>query len=198
LTLYNAMQAVLAIVATVVIARRSYDALFEAPLDVAVFLEALGTALEAGELGLARRIAESCAPAWPARLAASTLRALERGADPRAELEESHAAFAHRASRGREVLSGIGRMAGPIALIGVILELGRAAHGGEGLVGLQQGLAARIALQRSLLTFSLGLSTTLLCFAAAAMLRRHALALCEDLGRVVAALERALSASGER
>jgi len=153
------------------------------------FITALRAALDAGQPGLARALAQACRPALAARLALDGLLALDSGADATRALDHARAELLAELSRGRGLIVVLGRVANPIALIFVIVELGIAAHGGEGLIGLQRGLAARVALQRSLLTFSLGFSTSLLCFAAAAILQRATSGLRSALDEVAALLE---------
>jgi hypothetical protein len=75
-------------------------------------------------------------------------------------------------------------MASPLSFIGVILEIGGAFGGGSGLEGLQRGVAASRALERSLFTFALGVGTFAVCFAAATILQRRARRLRADLSRV--------------
>ncbi len=158
--------------------------LFEALLDIHSFVAALRTAMAGGQLALARALAEACKPAWAARLAACGLAELEAARDPRPALEELQGELEQAASRGRDMLLALGRMASPIALIGVIVEMGNAAHGGGGLLGLQRGLVARIAMQRAVLTVALGLGTSAVCFVAAAILQRSAATLRRDLTQV--------------
>lgn len=197
MTWFNALQLLLATASAALIALRMRALLFEAPLDASAFTGALATALDAGQVGLARALADACAPAWPARLAASGLARLERGEAPDAALEETQLELEHAAFRGLAPIVTLGRMASPLAFIGIIVEIGRAFGGGTGLAGLQRGLVASTALERALFTFALGLGTFLVCFAAIAMLTRRARALREDLRRVAALIARS-GASSER
>jgi hypothetical protein len=193
----NVLQLALAVVALTVAIPRLRAVLYEAPLDADAFIDALRMALAASQLGLARRIAEACLPAWPARLAARAIAALDQQRDPRPAIDEACADLAHMIWDGRSAITVLGRIANPVALIGVIIELGKASHGGEGLAGLQRGLAERIALQRSLLTFALGLGTSIVCFSAVAILQRNARLLDADLRRVAAAFERGRAGGDE-
>jgi hypothetical protein len=190
-TYFNALQIVLGAGASTLIVRRLRVLLFEAPLDAGAFIGALQTALEAGQVDLARTLADACAPAWPARLA--TVGLTDRGADqrnaagtePPLTLEEAHGDLEQLLWKDRDSIVALGRIASPLAFIGVIIEAGTAFGGGDGLVALQRGLAASLALQRSLLMFALGVSTTLVCLTAAAIIQRQATGLRRDLDRVV-------------
>jgi hypothetical protein len=191
LTPFNALQIALATAALSLIVQRLRVLLFEAQLDTDAFLDAFETALGSRQLELALHIAESCAPAFAARLATCALSNVEQPRLTKATIEATQGDLARAAFNGRAAIATLGRMAGPLALIGVILEIGTALHGGEGLAGLQRGFAMRIALQRSVLTFVLGLATSLVCFAAAAILQRNARQLVHALKRVAAAIDRA-------
>ena len=183
---FNAVQLVLAAGALATAIARLRVLWFEAELDLERFLDAFETAYRANQLSLARRIAQSCLPAWPARLALDALARIDSGRY-REELDQDLAETASAAWRGRAALLTLGRIAGPLALIGVILELGNALHE-SGLVALQRGLPVRLAIERSLLTFAIGLATTIACFAAASALDRGARRIARALERVAAVL----------
>jgi biopolymer transport protein ExbB/TolQ len=190
LTAFNLLQLALASTAVWMIGLRIRLLWFEAPLDTGTFIEALTAAVSGHQLGLARRIAAACSPAWVANLAASALAAIEvgRGDSIDAVIEETRSHLRQSAFRGHATIAALGRMASPLALIGVVLELGHAFHGDGGLLGLQRGLPMRLALERSLLTFALGLATSVVCFVAVGALQRGARELDRDLTRVVSAL----------
>jgi hypothetical protein len=190
-TLFNALQLLLASAALGLGARTLRVLLFEAPLDTRAFLGALAPALEAGQLELARSLAQACLPAWAARLATQGIAALVERSDVRMALDEGRADLELGLGQDRDVLVVLGRMASPLAFIGIIVETGRALGGGEGLSALQRGLPVTIALQRSLLTFAIGVATTIACFTAAGIARRQAQALQRDLERVTSVISRA-------
>lgn len=191
MTYFNALQLLVATTALWLGARTLRVLLFQAPLDTRAFLTALAPALEAHQLELARSLAQACLPAWGARLALHGVTELEGGQDPRVALEEARADLELGLGQGRDALVVLGRMASPLAFIGVIVETGKALGGGEGLVALQRGLPVTIALQRSLLTFAIGVATTIACFTAAGIARRQAQALGRDLERVAGVISRA-------
>jgi len=183
-TWFIALQIVLAAGAIALIARRVRALLFEAPVDAKPFLDALEAAIGAGQLTLARQIADACAPAWPALLASRGLAERERGGPTEAAIEEAQLDLEAQTWRGLGAIVALGRMASPLAFIGVILEIGRAFGGSSGLEGLQRGLLASRALERSLFTFALGVGTFAVCLAAATIFRRRARRLRADLQRV--------------
>jgi hypothetical protein len=185
-TTFNLLQLLIAAAAAAITVVRLRVLWFEAELDVDAFLDAFETAFRAGELELARRIAEACLPAWSARLALDALARLDPQNRPD-QLEYEVAEASNAAWRGRVALLTLGRIAGPLALIGVILELGAALHE-SGLTALERGLPVRIGIERSLLTFALGLATSVSCFAAAASVDRSARRISRGLQRVRAVL----------
>ena len=190
-TYFNALQLALAAAALFLIARRLRPLLFEAPLDTRAWLAALATALDAGELELAEALARACLPAWPAQLALEGIEELRAHRDPRPALEEAYADFERRLGQSRDAIAVLGRMASPLALIGVIVETGKALGGGEGLAALQSGLPVTVALQRSLLAVALGIATAIVCFTATGIAQREARAMRRDLERVAQAIARA-------
>ena len=183
MTWFNSLQIALVAWATVLIAQRMRALLFEASIDFTPFLAALEASVQAGQLTLAKRIAEACAPAWPARVALAGLSEQDRGRARKA-VEELQLDLETAAWRGQGAIIACGRMASPLGFIGVILEIGRAFGGGTGLQALQRGLVASLALERALLTFAVGASTFVACFAAATILQRRARVMREQLRRV--------------
>ncbi|MGD8861782.1 MAG: hypothetical protein PVI30_17360 [Myxococcales bacterium] len=186
MTWFNGLQLALAIGAIVAIGTRVRALLFEAPLDVGAFCEALDVALDAGQPSLAREIARDCRPAWAATLALATLELISRGPDPagRDELDDLRLTLERRSAEGLRAIHTLGRMAGPLAFIGVILELGWAISGGDGLVALSRPAVVSLGLQRALTAFGIGLGTTIVCYAAVALLQRRAREIREGLARV--------------
>ncbi|MDD9937556.1 MAG: MotA/TolQ/ExbB proton channel family protein [Myxococcales bacterium] len=197
---FHGLQAVLFLVAAFEIARRVRVLLFEAALDGRTFCAALAPALQAGQLALAARLARACAPAWPARLASVAIEALcgdSSLADAREQIDRTRFELEQDSAEGLAAIATFGRIAPPLAFIGIIVELGRAFGGGHGLLALKHGAAAQLALERSVLSFALGLGTAIVCVAAAVLLRRRARELREDLAQVARTIELAHGAGAE-
>jgi len=187
-TAINALQILLLGFAAWTFGLRARALLFAGRLDRKVFVAALRDALGAKQPEIARSLARACLPAWPARIALHGLEAIESRANVQAVLEEQRVALLHVAPQGIATLRSLARMATPLAFIGVISELGRALGGGYGLAALQRGLPERLALERGLLTFALGISTTFLALAAARVLARGVDELKRGASDVAAAL----------
>lgn len=187
----NVLQSALLLVVVWTFATRARQLLFRGRLERVLFVSALREGLNAGQHGLARRIAEACAPAWPARIALAGLDALDAGSDVQARIEEPRLELLHAATSGIATLRALARMAPPLAFIGVILEAGKALGGGYGLAALQRGLPVRLALERGLLTFALGLATTFVAVTAVRVLHRGAAEQARAITEVSAALETA-------
>lgn len=185
MTALHAVQLAVAAVAAVLVFMRSRELLFRAPAGWAQ-LEATATPLAAGgtdSLSRLRELLRTLEPAWAARLAAA---ALAEPAGPRrdAAIAELRAELAREGQPALYVLVALGRAAVPLALVNVILEISWAMSGGTGLVALQKGLAARIALGHALTALAIGLGTATVCVVAASVLRRQVRHLDAELGRV--------------
>jgi hypothetical protein len=189
-TAVNVLQAALLLFALWTFALRARVVLFEARLDRKAFLTELRAALEAEQHEQARRLAEGCLPAWPARIALTGLHAIAARRSVQAAVEEERAELLHRAPLGIATLRALARMAPPLAFIGVVCELGRALGGGYGLAALQRGLPERLALERSLVTFAIGVGTCLFAISAARTLSRAAADLTSTMADVASALDR--------
>jgi hypothetical protein len=187
-TAVNVLQVLLLGLVVWTFARRARALLFAGRLDRKLFAGALREALGAGQRELARSLARACLPAWPARMAVHGLEAIETRANLHAVLEEQRLDLLHAAPAGIATLRSLARMATPLAFIGVISELGRALGGGYGLAGLQRGLPERMAIERGLLTFALGIGTTVLALAAARVLARGVEELARAANDVAAVL----------
>jgi hypothetical protein len=188
-TAVNVLQAALLLYALSTFARRARVVLFEASLDRAAFMPELRAALAACEWNRAHKLAEAALPAWPARIALSGLRAREQRTSVHSAIDEERAELLQRAWLGIAPLRALARMAPPLAFIGVVSELGRAVGGGYGLAALQRGLPARLALERGLLTFALGVATCLLAISAARTLARAVVELTRASADVARALD---------
>jgi hypothetical protein len=178
--------------------RRAGVVLFTENLDRKLFVPALRAALAAGQLELGRALASACLPAWSARIALRGIEAIETRSDLDATLEEQRVDLLQRAPTGIAALRSIARMAPPLAFIGIINELNRALSGDYGLAALQRGLPARLALERGLSTFALGIATTFLAVAGARVLVRAVKELARGAAEVTAAFAGVEAAAAPR
>ena len=96
---------------------------------------------------------------------------------PLGEAEDARAARARRVHASAVVLAGLGRIAPPLAFVGIVLELSWALGGGSGLLALQRGLPERVALQHALVGLGIGLGGWGTCIGFGLVLRRRARAL---------------------
>lgn len=179
---FTTLQAVVALGALLLVAARARVLLFEARLDAVAFGQAIGHALAGGQRELARTIATECLPAWPARYAQICTGDVSSGVMHR--IEELQVEVGEQAARGLDALVTLGRLAMPLALIGVILELGRVTGHTTGLLGLQRGLVLSLALRQAMLDLAFGLATALVCVAGARVLREGARSALADLDRL--------------
>jgi len=172
-TVVLVLQGLLALFVVVLCARWIWRMVIAAPLDAELLAQAVEAALSAGEMGLGRRLVEACLPAWPAAFALPAITALEHGEPVAPALGETEIALEHALGRGQDTMRALARMASPLALMAIILELGRAGTD-RGLHALQRGLPLRLALDHSLVAFALGLGTTLVALTALGIARRSA------------------------
>jgi biopolymer transport protein ExbB/TolQ len=196
MTLFNFAQLLLAAVALALIAERFRTLFYRARLDPGPFLQALQEELSAGRLHAARLLAQAGRPAWLAELAHAVLQAEQAGEGVDVAAEETCSDLSDEAARRIYVINGLARVATPLALLGVILELTGALAHRSGLQALQAGLLENTALSRALATLAIGIATTAVCFVASTMLRKRALAAIAELRRGVDVLQEAIGPRG--
>ena len=172
---------------------RLHALLIRTALDAQSFLEALAEAIEVGE-GEARKLAVVAPHAAIARLAFAELGS---DGDSGEESELLYAGLKREAVVGITSMRTLGRMASPVAFIGVIVEMGLALQGGRGLSALQRGLPERLAIQQAATEVVLGLCTSLFCFFVASQLRRGAQARMAELKLTRDVIEAARQARAE-
>jgi biopolymer transport protein ExbB/TolQ len=190
--LFNLLQLLLAAVALALIAERFRALFYRARIDAGPYLRALGEELRAGRMQEARRLARAGRPAWVAELAHAVLQAEPGSEQVLALSEEACAALRDEAAKRIYVIYGLARVATPLALLGVILELTGALSGRAGVQALQAGLVESSALSRALGTLAIGIATSTVCFAASAMVRKRAQAAVKDLGQAADVFEEAV------
>ncbi len=189
MTAFNAVQLLLAAVALALIAERFRTLYYRARIDPGPYLEALREDLQAGRTKAAIALAEAGRPAWVAELAHAVLRVEANGERSEGVADEVCADRRDEAGRRVYAVHGLARVATPLALLGVILELTSALGVRGGLQALQAGLVESEALSHALCTLAIGIATSAVCFAASGMLRKRAVALVRDLKRTREILE---------
>jgi hypothetical protein len=186
----NALQLLLVAIGAWTFARRARAVLFAGRLDRRAFVPVLREAIAANRLAYAASLCRASLPAWPAAIALRGVDALTAGANLHAALDEQRLELLHRAPAGISTLRALARMAMPLAFIGVLGELGHAIGADHGLAALQRGLPERLAIERALLTFALGIGSTLLAVSAAHALMRGVQELSRAAADVAAVFER--------
>jgi len=166
--------------AQLVIAARTIA--WTASSDMRALRDSVRVALSSGRRDLARALAAACRPAWAAQL-------IEAGLDPqdqdgpREAMDELRTTLVAREADRLRTLASLGRMAGPLAFLSIVIELGAAFSPGHGLIALQRGLVQSIAIQHAALSFAIGLATTLACTASATFMRARLRGISDDLKR---------------
>lgn len=204
MTWWHAAQLAVAAVALAQLARAAKVIAWDAPCDPRALLDACGVALAGGQPELARALAGGCRPAWLARLAEAGIEAelegaSETGARDRARareaMDELAAALVLAEADRLRGLAGLGRIAGPLAFLAIVLELAAAFGPGHGLLALQAGLVQSIAIERAALSLAIGVATTMTCVLAATFLRDRLRALGDELKKGREALLRVREAA---
>ena len=193
MTGWHVAQLALTCIAIAQLARAARSIVWLAPSDGRALAETFAVAIRGRQLGLARAIVEACRPAWTARMLDAAL-AEGEGAEPKDAMDEVRSELVGEQADRLRALAALGRIAGPLAFLAIVLELAAAFGPGHGLIALQQGLVQSIAIERAALSFALGLATTLSCIAGATFLRERLRALSDELKRAREVAARALRA----
>ncbi len=195
MTGFNIAQLVLAALALALVAERFWVVLFRAKLDTGAYMRGLKARLLEGDVQAALRLAEAGRPAWVAQFAHAMLKAKIAGENVDMASADAWAELREEAGKRLYAIHGLARMASPLALMGVILQLAEGFGEGERLTGLQAGLVESLALERALVTLVLGLATSGVCFVAAGILRKNVRQAMKDLERMSRALGEAFEDS---
>lgn len=187
MTAWHAAQLALTCFALAQLARAGLAIVWRAPCDAGALSDSVAVALSGRQAQLARALVASCKPAWAARLLELGLDPNEHGT-PREAMEELRASLVSREAERLRAVGALGRMAGPLAFLAIVLELGAAFSPGHGLLALQRGLVQSIAIQHAALSFAIGLATTVACTAGATFMRQRLHALSDELKRAREAL----------
>lgn len=186
MTLYAALQLVLAAGVVAIVAERCRTLLFRAPIETGPWLRAVRAALEDGDREAARALIDAARPAWVAEAAH---RALHEGSDDVEPLDDLLADYryeAFRRLRALRILASAGTASG---LLGGILEVIWLFRGDHGLMALEAGRVERIALEHALLAIAMGAAISVFAFASLGILRRAATALVKDLRTVATSID---------
>jgi len=171
-------------------ARQMNSLLFKAPVSVHPVVDELASHLPDDPVAAARVLGHA-QPAWIARVGVAYLRPPSGDAhDGPAEAQDVADGLRGTSLRGIGSLITMGRIASPLAFLGVIMELTRAFGGGGGLDALQRGLPEQLALGRAATGVTMGIMTMLCCFAQAQMLSRQLKRLGLDMTRTQEAIGR--------
>ena len=191
MTAWHVAQLAIAFIAIAQLARSARSIAWRAPSDARALVDAAAIALSARQAELARALVSACQPAWTAQILTAGLAGPE-GETPREAMNELCSMLVtHEADRLRTV-GALGRIAGPLAFLAIVLELAAAFGPGHGLAALQRGLVESIAIGHAALSFAIGLSTMMACTLGATFLRERLRALTEELKRAREALIRVL------
>jgi hypothetical protein len=192
-TAWHAAQLALFGLALVQLARAAHAIVWRGPSDARALAEAFAIAIRGRQPELARAIAGACLPAWSAQMLEAALEEHE-GVRPVEAMEDVRGMLVGDQADRLRALAAVGRIAGPLAFLSIVLELGAAFGPGHGLMALQRGLVQSIAVERAALSFAIGIATTLASTASATFLRERLRSLSDELKRAKEIAARALRA----
>jgi hypothetical protein len=192
-TPWHAAQLALFGLALVQLARAARAVVWQAPSDAGALAEAFAVAIRGNQRALAHSIAAACQPAWSAQMLGAALEEGE-GVRPEEAMEDVRGALVSDQADRLRTLAAVGRIAGPLAFLAIVLELGAAFGPGHGLAALQRGLVQTIAIERAALSFSMGIATAMACTASATFMRERLRSLSDELKRAREVVTRALRA----
>jgi hypothetical protein len=190
-TAWHVAQLVLTAVALAQLVRTARAIVWTAPCDVRALCDSVGVALLGQQRDLAVALIAASRPAWAAQLLELALDPTEQDS-PREAMDELRSSLVGRQADRLSTLGSLGRMAGPLAFLAIVLELSAAFSPGHGLLALQRGLVQSIAIQHAALSFAIGLATTVACTASATFMRERLRGLSDDLTRTREAMIKAL------
>jgi hypothetical protein len=192
-TPWHAAQLGLFGLALVQLARTAHAIVWEAPGDARALGDAFAVAIRGNQRELARAIASACQPAWSAHMLGAALEERD-GLRPEEAMEDVRGTLVGDQADRLRTLAAFGRIAGPLAFLAIVLELGAAFGPGHGLAALQRGLVQSIAIERAALSFSIGIATAMASTACATFMRERLRSLSDELKRARETATRALRA----
>jgi biopolymer transport protein ExbB/TolQ len=175
--------------ALVLICERLWDVLFRRQIDAKPLIEAIHSALLAERLGAAYRLAEAARPAWLARFATDILQGRTDGTRVEIVIADAWEQLQEEISKGIYLIYGFARIASPLALLGVVLQLAAGFSGKRDLTALQLGLAQSRAIEHAIVTLTIGLATSSVCYVGGAILRKHYRKANKELEQMSSSLE---------
>ena len=178
--------------------RQARVLLFSARLDSRPVLEELETLLPTDRVA-AMKLLGGAGDAWIGLVGLAYLRpSTGSPADGALEAHRLLEQLQSERLRGLEPLVTLGRIAFPLAILGVIFELTDAFVGDQGLEALQRGLPEQLALGRAATGLTIGVMTTLFCLVLTRVLSGHLRRLVADAVRTQEVIERALPAERDQ
>jgi biopolymer transport protein ExbB/TolQ len=186
------MQVIFAAFALALICERLWDVLFRRQIDAESFTKAIHSALVAERVEVASRLVEAAQPAWLAQFASVILRARTEGTRIEIAITDAWQQLQEEISKGIYLIYGFARVASPLALLVVILQLAAGFTGKHDLTALQLGLAQSRAIGHAIVTLAIGLATSSVCYVGGGILRKHYRKANKELEQMSSSLEDAI------
>lgn len=170
MTTFHLLQLILLAAALAATGRAAWSYVNQTSLEGRLFLTAWADALCNGEKDEAGRLLDGASSCTVAKLLQASCNGSQDLSGPDVVISKLREETLRPAGRVR----ALGRIASPLAFIGVMIELGAAFADKQGLAGLQRGAVETVALEHAVLGLVLGLATSSICIAAAGQLARGA------------------------
>lgn len=191
--LFNGVQLLFALAALTLIGGRFREVLFRRQLDAKPYVEALRSAILEERLDAAQRLVEAARPAWVAEFAHALLNARSERRCVEIALADAWQQIREEIGKGIYVVFGFARIAPPLALFGVILQLAAGFTSRNSLAALQPGFVESRAIENAVVTLVIGLGTSTVCFVGGGILRRHVRKVDRELEHASSSLEEAFT-----
>lgn len=198
MTLYNGFQLVIAAVVVALTAERFRVLFYRAPIDTDRFIPALLQRVRDGKLRVAEQLSDAGRPSWVPTLLHAMIHAYrEAEGDPSTAADmardEQWDALRDEAGKRLHAIRGLASVASAVGLLGVLLEFREALSEGANLLVMEAGSPQTEAIQHALVTMTIGMATSWLCYAALRMLREQARGLAKAMKENARRLSEALA-----
>jgi biopolymer transport protein ExbB/TolQ len=189
--LFNGVQLLFAVAAAALIGGRFYEVLFRRQLEAKPYIEALRSAVLEERFDAAHRLVDAARPAWVAEFAHALLNARNEGVCVEIAVADAWQQTREEIGKGIYLIMGFARIASPLALFGVILQLAAGFASRSSVAALQAGMVESRAIESAIVTLMIGLGTSTICFVGGGILRKHVRKVDKELERMSRSLEEA-------
>ncbi len=187
------MQLLFAAAAVALIVGRFREVLFRRELDAKPYIEALRSAVYEERFDAAHRLVDAARPAWIADFALAIMNARSEGVCVEIAIADAWQQIREEIGKGIYLIMGLARIAPPLALFGVILQLAAGFTSRGSVAALQAGMVESRTIESAIVTLIIGLGTSTICFVGGGILRKHVRKVDKDIEHMSRSLEEAFA-----